>query len=69
MQKKTTWQKSTEDHHHENLKSSKTYCFGEISSSHGGACEDDCLLGCCDVSEVLAASIMRAISYGGSKHF
>jgi hypothetical protein len=39
----------------------------EISGSHGGEYEDGCLLGCCaassvtEVSEVFAASIIRAI--------
>jgi uncharacterized protein YkwD len=41
----------------------------EISGSHGGEYEDNCLLGCCavvcqkltDVSEVLAASMIKAM--------
>jgi hypothetical protein len=28
---------------------SKKLKFREISNSHGGECEDDCLLGCCAV--------------------
>jgi hypothetical protein len=39
--------------------------MGEIPGSHGDECEDDCLLGCCDVysgrktdvSEVFTSSI------------
>jgi hypothetical protein len=45
--------------------------LGEISDSHGGEYEDDCLLGYCTVqsgislpiSEVFAASIIRALTH------
>jgi hypothetical protein len=52
--------------------------MSEISGFHGGEYEDGCLLGCLrrvvwwkftDVSEVLTASIVRAMSDdGGSKY-
>jgi hypothetical protein len=53
-----------------NVTAANHFVVAEIAASHGGGCEDDCLLGCCaDDSEMLSASVIRAMrpDDGGSK--